>query len=300
MRVCGTPVVQGKHRSIVISKERSFIATMRGCLISLLLIGVIGTSAISAQQITVAVPFTSGPVGSTAANTFIGTSNGLYVYPAALNSAPTIFNEGEVVALGINTVENRVFYCYRDLTAQSAKCVIRSSTTPFAPVATSANLMSGSAPTFTSSLSYNELIKSRVNIEPPSTNQPLTYRYRLGVPVRAVNGTVKTWVGFVITTGSMLTTLASMVLSPNAKQPEVVSFAAAVYLPTTRYSFTVLTRRNVTTSTGAILDTASFLVRVCSEDVGANGAYPALLNNYGTYTEMTIPLENNAGTAGCK
>ena len=275
---------------------------MWGCLVGVLLVGVVWTSAISAQQITVAVPFASGPVGSTAANTFIGTSNGLYVYPAALNSAPTIFNEGEVVALGINTAENRVFYCCRNLATQSAECKIRSSTTPFAPVATSANLMSGSAPTFTSSLSYNELIKSRVSIEPPTTTQPLT-RYRLGVPVRAVSGTVKTWVAFVIATGgtsSMLTTLASMVLSPNAEQPEVVSFAAAVYRPTTRYSYAVLTRRNVTTSTGVILDTASFLVRVCSEDMGVNGAYPALLDNYGTYTEMTIPLENNAGTAGCK
>ena len=275
---------------------------MWGWLVGVLLVGVVWTSAISAQQITVAVPFASGPVGSTAANTFIGTSNGLYVYPAALNSAPTIFNEGEVVALGINTAENRVFYCCRNLATQSAECKVRSSTTPFVSVATSANLMSGSAPTFTSSLSYNELIKSRVNIEPPTTFQPLT-RYRLGVPVRAVDGTVKTWVAFVIATGgtsSMLTTLASMVLSPDATQPEVVSFAAAVYRPTTRYSYTVLTRRNVTTSTGSVLDTASFLVRVCSEDVGANGAYPALLNNYGTYTEMTIPLENNAGTEGCK
>ena len=262
----------------------------------------IWTSATFAKHNSVAVSFASGPVGSTAANTFIGTSNGLYVYPAALNSAPTIFNEGEVVALGINTAENRVFYCYRNLATQSAECKIRSSTTPFASVATSANLMSRSAPTFTSSLSYSELIKSRVNIEPPTTTQPLT-RYRLGVPVRAVNGTVKTWVAFVIATvgtSSMLTTLASMVLSPNAKQPEVVSFAAAVYRPTTRYSYAVLTRRNVTTSTGTVLDTASFLVRVCPEDKGRNGIYPALLNNYGTYTEMTMPLENNAGTEGCK
>ena len=243
-----------------------------------------------------------GPLSVTPDYIFVGSSSGLSIYDRAFNITPTIFKDGEVVALAVDPAENRVFYCYRSLATRNAECKVRATSSPFSTLATSANLMSGSAPTFTSSLSYNELIKSRVSIEGPTGNQPLT-RYRLGVPVRATSGTVTTWVTFVTSgggTGPLLTTLAAMVVSPTAEQPEVVSFAAAVYRPTTRYSYAVLTRRNVTTSSGTVLDTASFLARVCSEDVGANGAYPALLNNYGTYTEMTIPLENNAGTAGCK